>query len=338
MKYKLIPENREVKNNSTAQKFPFSFGKTVSAITNASPTPNSNDKKVAFGCCSLVIIIPSLFAKVSFFIKRVLFARTIVNGIRIIVDHIITVAAVIKPSPDLTNAAEAIPKLIPNQNTKFQNLSLVSHFGCFALIKLLGKIFLSVKSCIERSHIWFGLYANIIPKIESINKQFIAVWIVMAVLLPHNAVYAIDDVSSRNTILKLIQEAENKHHIPSGLLLAVVRTESNMNPFALNISGKSLFLKTKSEAIQAINQAILSGIANIDIGLAQINYRWHRSKFSSIESMLSVNENISYAAGYLSNLKRVHGDWHKALRYYHSAKPKHHKGYSRKVVACWLDI
>jgi soluble lytic murein transglycosylase-like protein len=131
---------------------------------------------------------------------------------------------------------------------------------------------------------------------------------------------------------------ETKHHIPSGLLLAVIKTESNLNPFALNINGKSLFFNDKDKAIKAINEAISSCATNLDIGLAQINYRWHGENFTSVDSMLSPELNINYAAELLSKLKLTHGDWHKALRYYHSAKPIHHKAYSRKVVMCWLGM
>ena len=141
-----------------------------------------------------------------------------------------------------------------------------------------------------------------------------------------------------STIEEIIASNEKKHHIPSGLLLAVIKTESGLNPFALNINGKSLYFKNKEKAVQAINKEISSGVTNIDIGLAQINYRWHGSRFDSVESMLSIDKNISYAAELLSNLKLKHRDWHKALRHYHSAKPAHHKQYSRKVVMCWLGV
>jgi soluble lytic murein transglycosylase-like protein len=198
-----------------------------------------------------------------------------------------------------------------------------------------------VKSCITRSYIWFKPYSNIVPKIEMIAKQFIAIVGVIGLLLCNNSAYGevnSDKAVSRHEIIELIKTQEVKHHIPSGLLLAVIKTESNLNPFALNINGKPLYFRYKDEAIKAINQAISSGVVNIDIGISQINYRWHGENFTSIDSMLSLDTNISYAAEHLSNLKLKHGDWHKALRHYHSAKPIHHKLYSRKVVACWLGI
>ena len=237
---------------------------------------------------------------------------------------------------EITNAT-AKPKLIPNQNTKFHNLSLVSHLAC-----TVGRLFTAtsgfVKSCITRSYIWFKPYTIIIPKIDVIAKRFITIGGVISIFLLHNAVQAETTTNSKDSILKLITIAETRHCIPSGLLLAVIKTESNLNPLALNINGKEFFFVDKNSALSAINKAIASGIVSIDIGLAQINYKWHGENFTSVESMLSPELNIGYAARLLSKLKITHRDWHKAVRHYHSANSTHNQKYSRKVVACWLGI
>jgi hypothetical protein len=198
-----------------------------------------------------------------------------------------------------------------------------------------------VKSCITRSYHWFKPYTNIVPKIELITKQFMAIVGIIGLFLCNNSAYGevnTDKAVSRHEIIELIKVQEVKHRIPSGLLLAVIKTESNLNPFALNINGKPMYFRCKEEVIEAINEAISSGVVNIDIGISQINYRWHGENFSSIDSMVSIDKNLSYAAEHLSNLKLKYGDWHKALRHYHSAKPIHHNAYSRKVVMCWLGV
>lgn len=171
-------------------------------------------------------------------------------------------------------------------------------------------------------------------------KKFLAILAVKSVILLNNTVYAMDieTTDSKDYILNIIKLEEAKHSIPSGLLLALVKTESNLNPLALNIKGKSLFFNDKEKAIKAINKSIASGVVSIDIGLAQINYRWHGENFTSVDSMLSPELNINYAAELLGKLKLTHGDWHKALRHYHSANSVHNQKYSRKVVMCWLGI
>ena len=141
---------------------------------------------------------------------------------------------------------------------------------------------------------------------------------------------------SREEILTIISQKEQEYNIPSGLLLAIAKTESNLKPLALNISGYSVFPQDQNSALKTIRKSLNKGINNIDIGIAQINYKWHQDKFDRIESMLLPESNINYAASLLAALKTQHGDWHKALRHYHSAKPSYHKNYSRKVVLCWL--
>jgi len=342
MKYRLIPEKKQ--NDSTNDSINlllYSLGKIISATTKAIPSPDIAASGNEYGICCLARIIPSLFVKVSFLTKLVFEKYLTNNGTPISVTHISIVPSLYLACCSVeTFNVTAIPKLIPNQNTKFQSLSFVSH-----ILLAVGAAFVAtsgfVKSCIRLSYIWFKPYTNIVPKIEVIAKQFIAISSIIGLFLCHNSAYG--EVSSNKAvspheIIELIKVQEVKHRIPSGLLLAVIKTESNLNPFALNINGKPLYFRCKDEAIKAINEAIFSGVVNIDIGISQINYKWHRKSFASIDSMVSIDANISYAAEHLSNLKLKHGDWHKALRHYHSAKPIHHKVYSRKVVACWLGI
>jgi soluble lytic murein transglycosylase-like protein len=310
---------------------------TTLAIMNIIISPKS-------GTLFSAIKSPSLFKKILSFTK-VVFEKCLTNsGTPIIIAQKKKEIQYEKEFCCFSIAANIIdiekPKLIPNQNTKFQNLSFVSHLDL-----VLGRLFVAtsgfVKSCITRSYIWFKPYTSIIAKIEVIAKGFIAISSIIGLCLLHNSAYGVvnsNEAMSRHKIIELIKIQETKHHIPSGLLLAVIKTESNLNPLALNINGKSLFFNDKDKAIKAINEAIASGVTNLDIGLAQINYRWHGENFTSVDSMLSPELNINYAAELLSKLKLTHGDWHKALRYYHSAKPIHHKAYSRKVVMCWLGM
>ena len=118
--------------------------------------------------------------------------------------------------------------------------------------------------------------------------------------------------------------------------MAIAKTESNLKSYALNISGRPIFLTNKDIALKTIRDALDAGITNIDIGVAQVNYKWHQNNFNSIEDMLSPEGNLKYAAQLLLKLKQAHGDWHTAIRRYHSAKPKYHRQYSRKVVLCWV--
>lgn len=143
--------------------------------------------------------------------------------------------------------------------------------------------------------------------------------------------------TTKAEILQLISNTEREYNIPVGLLSAIAKTESNLEPYALNINGRSKYFKDKEAALNTINQSLEAGITNIDIGIAQVNYKWHQQNFRSLEEMLSPKSNIRYAAELLFKLKQQHGDWHTAIRRYHSANPDHYKKYSRKIVLCWLN-
>ena len=335
-----MPENKEryIANKDAKPSLP--FGKNSSATIKAIPKPDIPASENEYGICFLLMTTPSLFANVSFLIKDVLEKCRTNNGIQIIVAHINIVPRLYLACCSFeTLIVTAIPKLIPNQNTKFHSLSLFSHLDW-----TVGRLFTAtsgfVKSCITRSSIRFKSFMYIIPKMVLLAKKFLAILAVNSVILLNNTVYAtdIETTDSKDYILNIIKLEEAKHSIPSGLLLALVKTESNLNPLALNINGKSLFFNDKEKAIKAINKSIASGVVSIDIGLAQINYKWHGRNFASLESMLSPELNIAYAARLLSKLKITHGDWHKAVRHYHSANSTHNHKYSRKVVMCWLGV
>jgi len=142
----------------------------------------------------------------------------------------------------------------------------------------------------------------------------------------NNTLAAIDQVNGR--IEQLIQTTERQYGIPSGLLAAIAQVESGMNAHAINVKGKAIIASK-------INDAKNNGIDNIDVGVMQINYRWHGEEFDSIEEMLNPKRNITYAAKLLKSLKARQGTWYEAVKYYHSAKPEYHKIYSRKVVMQW---
>ena len=333
MKYKQNPESRpvnEMKELITCLPAYLSLKAKVKAKPNI-----VNHIKLPVGICFLVNSIPLLFTKVSFSIKRVLLAKVTISGTPNNTLHATTGNKSGIFSVNLTKVPSESPLDIPNQNTKFQNLSLLSHLSCLAWFKDL--LFVAtdfVKSSIIHSHRYINPHHNIIPKIRSIIKQMIITLSIIISFVLANTVQA----ATKPELLEIISNAEKEHNIPKGLLLAVAKTESNLEAYALNISGRPHFFKDKNIASQTIRRALDEGITNIDIGAAQINYKWHGHKFSSIEDMLSPEVNIKYAAKLLSTLKQEHGDWHRAIRLYHSSTPKHHRQYSRKVVLCWLGV
>jgi len=146
-------------------------------------------------------------------------------------------------------------------------------------------------------------------------------------------------VNNRDTrdIRGMITKAEVEYQIPSGLLSAIAKVESDIKEFAVNVGGKAIYANSLAEAVSVVNTQINAGKQNIDLGVMQLNYRWHGSQFKSLEEMLTPKKNIAYAASLLSSLYKQHGNWQMAIRHYHSANLKYSTKYSRKVTMAWLS-
>jgi soluble lytic murein transglycosylase-like protein len=142
----------------------------------------------------------------------------------------------------------------------------------------------------------------------------------------------------RDVIKEMISKVEIQYKIPAGLLGAIAKVESGTRKYAVNVNGRAIYAATLVEATTIAKEQISRGKTNIDLGVMQLNYRWHGDQFSSLEEMLIPKKNIAYAGVLLRSLYRQHGDWQKAIRHYHSANLKHSRKYSRKVTMAWLSL
>ena len=202
---------------------------------------------------------------------------------------------------------------IPTKNITFQKLSLFSLSLIQFFITITARLFKSIIPPVNRN---FNIF----------RKLAVAATICFTSI-----------VTNANDIKELISQAEKDFNIPKDLLLSIALVESRVNPYALNVGGKAVITKSAAEVKNRLQEYLRMGYANIDIGVMQINYRWHRNKFTSLDEMLDPARNIEYAARYLSELYDTHGTWIKAVRHYHSANPDYHKKYSRKIIITWLN-
>lgn len=91
-----------------------------------------------------------------------------------------------------------------------------------------------------------------------------------------------------------------------------------MQPYALNIEGKTVFAKSLPEAMKAFHNARKRGRKLIDLGCMQINHHYHRQEFANLRAMLDPKRNVDYAARFLVDLKRRHKSWTMAVARYHA--------------------
>lgn len=124
-----------------------------------------------------------------------------------------------------------------------------------------------------------------------------------------------------------LARASQEEQVPLPVLYAVGLTESGnkgrLHPYALNIEGKTVFPKSKQDALRQFADARKQGKKLIDLGCMQVNHHFHGSNFSGPDEMLVPDKNVTYAARFLKELRQEHGSWTMAVARYHaSAKNK----------------
>jgi len=154
--------------------------------------------------------------------------------------------------------------------------------------------------------------------------------------------------SSDNIISNEFYEISKKENVPVKVLYAIALQESKTLTnkgrvipwkYTLNYSGKGYFYHSKDKFKSDIDYLISSGNENFDFGIAQINYRWHKSEMGSIDKMINPYENLTYAAKYLRQHFKKYNDWWLAVGAYHSPSNKMNaKKYRNGVYKLWLKL
>jgi soluble lytic murein transglycosylase-like protein len=128
--------------------------------------------------------------------------------------------------------------------------------------------------------------------------------------------------ASANPCEAEILRASDRYGVPAGILYAVGLTETgnkgSLQANALNIEGKAVFAKSRSEALAAFETARRNGKVLIDLGCMQINHHYHAEHFRSVGDMLDPHKNVDYAARFLASLHARHETWSMAVARYHA--------------------
>ncbi len=119
-----------------------------------------------------------------------------------------------------------------------------------------------------------------------------------------------------------------EYAIPPRLFYAVALTESGKQvdgiaqlrpwPWTLNIRGEAHYFARRRAAEAALRQALAGGEDLIDVGLMQVNWRYHRQHLRTPTSALDPYRNLRIAARILRDCQREHADWWAAVGCYHA--------------------
>jgi len=122
-------------------------------------------------------------------------------------------------------------------------------------------------------------------------------------------------------------EAAQAYAVPPEILFAVALAESELLltsnrvmpwPWTLNVEGEEERYRNRLETWEAISRHLAKGRRSIDIGLMQVNWRWHRERLRDPWTALDPQFNLRAGASILHELYQEDGDWVTAIGRYHA--------------------
>lgn len=170
------------------------------------------------------------------------------------------------------------------------------------------------------------------------NKLFLLLF----TALLSSSVHSTEDVSIDN----VIKVYSIKHDIEYNVALAVMTHESGdprqkmkINPWAVNLSGRSFYPKTRKAAYSLIVKHLANGASSAGIGVGQIEWGYHQQSFNSIWEALSPKINIDVSLKYLSKqMSHCNENIHCAIARYHNKDKIIGNIYLQKVLKVLRNI
>lgn len=123
------------------------------------------------------------------------------------------------------------------------------------------------------------------------------------------------------------EKACSEASVPKNLVVTIARHESGMNPFAVNVAGRSHQPRNREEAERIIQKARKAGKSH-DIGLMQVNSFWPEKWGIEHESLLDPETNIRAGVRILAGEIARHGATWEAVGAYHSPSPERSRRYA----------
>jgi len=141
----------------------------------------------------------------------------------------------------------------------------------------------------------------------------------------------------------------SEYGVPPSILYAVALAESGTViestraikpwPWTLNIAGQGHFYATRKAAADALVFVLASGRESVDIGLMQVNWRYHKRRLVNPQLALEPYQNLRVGAQILQECFGSREDWWEAVGCYHApSKPNRAARYRERVLAHWRRV
>ena len=140
-----------------------------------------------------------------------------------------------------------------------------------------------------------------------------------------------------------------EYGIPGPLFYAVALAESGKRigptrqrrpwPWTLNIAGKGRYFSTRWQAWRALDQSLRTGQDSVDIGLMQVNWRFHEKHLGNSWLALEPHHNLAVGAEILKDCYAKRRDWWASVGCYHAPSDSDRaRRYRERVVALWREL
>ncbi|PSW29145.1 lytic transglycosylase [Photobacterium phosphoreum] len=120
-------------------------------------------------------------------------------------------------------------------------------------------------------------------------------------------------------------------HVPAKYLYAIALTETETRlkngqsspwTWTINYKGKSYFYPNRRSMYIAAEKLVKQGNLLFDVGIMQINWRWHKHRVNSLWQLTAPETNVRVACEIIKDGYRARGNWVAAAGYYHSPENK----------------
>lgn len=124
--------------------------------------------------------------------------------------------------------------------------------------------------------------------------------------------------SVKDAIFQLVLANPSQAKVVAAIALNESKFKGYPWPWTINVQGKSMYFESREEAYHHIMGLIKAGISSIDIGLTQVNWKYHSEHFKSPWDALQPSKNIQVCNTILTALHARLGDWGKTIKCYHN--------------------
>lgn len=156
--------------------------------------------------------------------------------------------------------------------------------------------------------------------------------------------------AAAGNVPSMIDQVAREQNVPSELFYAIILAESRSStqeglrawPWTINLKGHPHFFQTREEAYSFADTLVAEGTTLFDIGIAQVNWHWHKSKFNyDLWSAFDPYTNLTAAARHFrEQYERPEcNEWDKAVGCYHRpAGGEVADQYTTRVLKIWFDL